>query len=156
MGSSSPIRIAVLEADNPPPQAARKYGSYGGLFTSLIHRAADASKIPRSQLELSGWDVCHIFDEDWAAKGEIEEDVGGMYHWKRRREYPNLDAVDAILITGSSMWVLLAKVLVKHHGRKKAISKEEEKAERCEGGMVERANRVWSLTVSSFHRIQLL
>lgn len=116
MGSSNPIRIGILEADNPPPQTARKYGSYGGLFTSLLHRGADASNIPRSQLELSGWDVCHIFDEDWAGKGEIEEDVGGMYHWKRRREYPDLNELDAILITGSSMWVLLARLLVADFG----------------------------------------
>ena len=105
MGSSTPaICLAILEADTPITQTKAKYGSYGGVFTSLLHQAADAERIPRSRLELSGWDV--VTAPDAEGKGEQEEeDCGGMYRWKRRRGYPDLGQVDAVLITGSRMWV---------------------------------------------------
>ena len=106
MGSSNdrPIRVAILEADVPLAQTSADYGSYGGVFTSLLHQAADASKIPRESLELSGWDVVNA---DGKPEGE-EEKRGGMYDWTRRRGYPNLDDLDAVLITGSRAWVFLA------------------------------------------------
>ena len=105
MGSTdnSPIRIAILEADVPLAQTSADYGSYGGVFTSLLHKAADASKIPRDALELSGWDVVNA---DGKPEGE-EEKRGGMYDWTRRRGYPELDDLDAVLITGSRAWVFL-------------------------------------------------
>lgn len=34
-----------------------------------------------------------------------EEDMGGEWEWKRRRGFPELKEVDAVLITGSRMWV---------------------------------------------------
>ena len=99
--SKEPIRLAFLEADNPPERASAKYGSYGGTFVSLFHKALDASPMPRSQLEFTGWDVVNADPE-----GE-EVELGGMYNWKRKRGYPSLDEVDAVLITGSRMWVCL-------------------------------------------------
>ncbi len=92
----SPIRIAVLEADTPLEQTRRDLGSYAGVFTALLHKAADASKISRESLQLTGWDVVNEPD------GGIE-DMGGMYNWKRTRGYPRMEDIDAILITGSSM-----------------------------------------------------
>lgn len=94
----SPIRIAILEADTPLEQTRREYGSYGGVFTSLLHKAADALRIPRERLQLTGWDVVN------EPHGGIE-DMGGLYDWKRTRGYPRMEDIDAILITGSSMLV---------------------------------------------------
>ena len=96
--SSRPFRIAVLEADTPLEQTRRKLGSYGGVFTSLLYKAADASKIPRERLQITGWDVINERD------GRVE-DMGGQFDWKRTRGYPKLEDIDAILITGSRTWV---------------------------------------------------
>ena len=75
---ASPIRIAVLECDTPLTQTQEKYGGYGGVFTALLHSAADAIHVPRQDLDISKWDV-----------------VNGT------GQYPALDDIDAILITGS-------------------------------------------------------
>ena len=97
----SPIRIALIEADTPITPIRAKYGSYGGVFTSLLDKATDASGLPRDTYELTGWDVVNIERE-----GE-EEECGGIYSWKRKIGYPALDSIDAILLTGSSMWTRL-------------------------------------------------
>lgn len=76
---TSPIRIAVLECDIPMAETRKKYGRYGGVFTALLHSAADAAQIPRDDLAITMWDVVN---------GE--------------GEYPALDDIDAILMTGSS------------------------------------------------------
>ncbi len=93
----SPIRIAILEADTPLGKTRAKYGSYGGVFTSLLYKAADASHIPRERLELTGWDVLSM---DAVKEGE-EEVMGGEWNIKRRKGCPKMEDVDAILITGS-------------------------------------------------------
>lgn len=95
---SSPIRIAILEADTPLEQTRRMLGSYGGVFTSLLHKAADSSKIPRERLHITGWDV--VSEPDGGV-----EDVGGQYRWIRTRGYPKIENIDAILVTGSRMWI---------------------------------------------------
>ena len=103
--AASPIRIAILEADNIIGKARAKYGSYGGVFTSLLHNAADASDLPRERLQITGWDVVN---DDGAEEGK-EEDMGGEWDWKRRKGYPEMRDVDAVLITGSrTCWTLAA------------------------------------------------
>lgn len=97
---SFPIRIAILEADVPIGAARAKYGSYGGVFTSLLHKAADASDLPRERLHITGWDVVN-------PDGGGDEDMGGEWAWKRRSGYPGLGDVDAVLVTGSRMWGIL-------------------------------------------------
>ena len=97
----SPLRLAILEADIPIGATRVKYGSYGSVFTHLLHKACDASHIPRDALEITGWDVVN---SDELPEGE-EEDMGGEWKWKRRKGYPALERVDAVLITGSRMWV---------------------------------------------------
>lgn len=78
-----PLRIAVLECDEPIGKTKEKYGGYGGVFTALLNSGADeiARKDgrPRPQMEISKWDV--VSDA----------------------KYPDLDEVDAVLLTGSSM-----------------------------------------------------
>ena len=94
----SPLHIAILEADTPLEETRRKLGSYGGVFTTLLHKAADASGIATGKLQITGWNV--VDEQD----GGVEE-MGGQYHWKRTRGYPKIEDIDAILITGSRMWV---------------------------------------------------
>jgi hypothetical protein len=77
-----PLRIAILECDTPLEGTRTKYGGYGGVFTALLHSAADGLGRPDVSstrgLELSIFDV-----------------VG-------KQEYPDLDNIDAVLMTGSS------------------------------------------------------
>lgn len=141
MGSSDdrPIRIAILEADVPLAQTCADYGSYGGVFTSLLEQAADASKIPREALELSGWDVVNA---DGKPEGE-EEKRGGMYDWTRRRGYPNMDDLDAVLITGSRAWVFLASTFHRtgHLGGGKTVSSATTRCRSILGLMLETYSR---------------
>jgi len=78
---SLPLRIAILEADTPLDQTRAKYTSYGGVFETLLKSGADALSYPdlsaKSGLVITKWDVV------------------------TKQEYPNLDDIDAILITGS-------------------------------------------------------
>ena len=111
----TPLRIAILEADSPIGQTLAKYGSYGGVFTSLFHKAADSSHIPRESIEITGWDVVNgdagEEEEDGGENGEENGNgdlVGGKRGWKRRRGYPRMGDVDGVLITGSRMFVVPA------------------------------------------------
>lgn len=89
-----PLRIAVLECDTPLPNTHAKYGGYGGVFESLLR--ASAKKLnddngpyqldPDRDLQISKW---NIVDED---------------------KYPNLEDIDAILISGSSALISYSKL----------------------------------------------
>ena len=96
----TPIRLAILEAETPIGAAKAKYGSYGNVFMSLFHKALDASELTRDSLQITGWDVVNAEN---APNGE-EQDMGGEWKWKRRKGYPDLKDIDAVLITGSRMW----------------------------------------------------
>lgn len=77
------LRIAVLECDTPAEQTNAKYGGYGGVFDSLLRQSAKALGQPErlnpdTDLEITGWDV-----------------VNGT-------EYPRVEDIDAVLLTGSS------------------------------------------------------
>jgi len=78
-----PLRIAILETDTPVPETNKKYGGYGGVFTALLKAGADAlgeqGLSSKEGLELKAYDVVTT------------------------QEYPELDNIDAILLTGSSM-----------------------------------------------------
>lgn len=80
MGSqtaTTPIRLAILEADTPLPSTRAKYSSYGGVFTSLFTSAAAPGPLS-SLLSITYHDI-----------------VGPS------AIYPSLDDIDAVLITGS-------------------------------------------------------
>ena len=98
--ASSSIRIAILEADIPIGTTRDKYGSYGGVFTSLLYKAADASNIPRQRLDISAWDV---INSEGAKEGELEY-MDGEYDMLRTKGYPKLEDIDAVLLTGSRTW----------------------------------------------------
>ncbi len=80
----SPLKIAVLECDTPLERTRARYGGYGGLFKVLLEAGADALCQPdvissKKGMEITSWDVVTA------------------------QVYPNLEDVDAILLTGSSM-----------------------------------------------------
>lgn len=77
-----PLRIAILECDTPLTKTREKYGGYGGVFTALLKAGADSLDQPdvissKHGLDLSSYDVVE------------------------KQEYPDLDSIDAVLITGS-------------------------------------------------------
>lgn len=83
-----PLRIAILECDTPLTQTREKYGGYGGVFTALLKAGADSLQQPElisSQhgLEISCFDVVE------------------------KQEYPEEKSVDAVLITGSRMYLVV-------------------------------------------------
>jgi hypothetical protein len=76
---NSPLRIAVLECDTPLPDIIEKYGRYGPIFSTLLETAAEGLGLsPEKDLEMSAFDVVD------------------------KQEYPDLEIVDAVLISGSS------------------------------------------------------
>lgn len=76
----TPLRVAILECDTPPPAVVERYGKYGRIFTALLETAAqEVGLSPEKDLELSAFDVVTA------------------------QEYPNLNDIDALLISGSSM-----------------------------------------------------
>jgi hypothetical protein len=78
-----PLRIAILECDIPLPRTKERFGGYGGVFEYLLKQGAtalnDPSLDPESGFKISKW--------------QVEQDPS---------RYPQLDDIDAILITGSS------------------------------------------------------
>lgn len=88
---SLPIRIAILECDTPLTNTRAEYGGYGGVFKSLLTAGTAVLNPPLAPSDLS----FSIFDV-----------VTGQ-------EYPKLDDIDAVLITGSKhnsfdndLWIL--------------------------------------------------
>ncbi|EFX06023.1 glutamine amidotransferase class 1 [Grosmannia clavigera kw1407] len=81
MGShpEKPLRLAILMADTPMPQTQAAFEDYGGVFTDLFRRALAPASLD-SVLTISKHD---IVNGDFAAA------------------YPDLNQIDAILITGS-------------------------------------------------------
>jgi GMP synthase-like glutamine amidotransferase len=76
---SPPLRIAILECDTPLPNTLSQYGGYGGVFIALLHAAASKLSPPLSPSDL------HITTYDVVTA----------------QEYPNLNEIDAVLMTGS-------------------------------------------------------
>lgn len=75
---SRPIRLAILEADQPLPNTLKTYGGYGGVFKRLLRRSGECLNLtPEKTLEISTYPI-----------------------WEENN-YPNIDEIDAILITGS-------------------------------------------------------
>lgn len=75
------IRLAILECDTALPQTAQKYGGYGGCFKALLSAGAKAEGYC-SVDEILDISIHHVEEMDSTA-------------------YPNMDNIDAILLTGS-------------------------------------------------------
>lgn len=81
MGSSTALRLAILECDSPQPQTRAQFGGYTGVFTALLASAAKTLTPPQelsSLVSITAHDV-----------------VNDLY------SYPALEDVDALLLTGS-------------------------------------------------------
>ena len=81
VGVPSPIRVAVLECDTPLPNTKARFQGYGDIFEYLLRAGAKSLGRPAQE------DLI-------ITKHQIEVDPGN---------YPDLDDIDAILITGSRM-----------------------------------------------------
>lgn len=98
-----PIRLGILECDTPIRSIIEKYGTFGRQFQTLLDAAAHAMKQPElspissnGSLDVSLWDVVD------------------------KMEYPDLDKVDALLVTGSSTSkraFLIVSYIVPLHGK---------------------------------------
>lgn len=78
-----PVRLAILVTDQPLPQIAAKLGPFDAIFTTLLRNACASLDPPQtlnSQLTLTSHDVVNA-----------APDAG----------YPDPEAIDAVLITGS-------------------------------------------------------
>ncbi|KAF1927847.1 class I glutamine amidotransferase-like protein [Didymella exigua CBS 183.55] len=74
----TPLRIAILQCDTPPPHVVELYGAYDRIFTTLLETAASGLGLnPEKDLELSAFDVVTA------------------------QEYPKIEDIDAVLISGS-------------------------------------------------------
>lgn len=80
VGSPTVLRIAVLECDTPLPGTKARFQGYGGVFEHLLRTGAKALGRPAQE------DLI-------ITKHQIESNP---------ENYPDLDDIDAILITGSS------------------------------------------------------
>lgn len=85
-----PLRIAILECDVVIDRIKARYEGYTEVFTDFFKASAKAlgqpeRLDPKSGLDISRW---HVVDSD---------------------EYPNLDEVDAILLTGASTYLFRCK-----------------------------------------------
>ena len=79
MTASRPLRIAILECDTPLIQTREKYGGYGGVFEALLNAGAQHIGYPQENLQISKYDVVE------------------------KMEYPQIENIDAILMSGSRM-----------------------------------------------------
>nr|OQO18166.1 hypothetical protein B0A51_13349 [Rachicladosporium sp. CCFEE 5018] len=75
------LRIAVLECDEPIGRTKEKYGGYGNLFKELLENGAKSVAEQDDDVEL-GLDVT-------------------KYDVVKHEVYPDLDNIDAVLLTGS-------------------------------------------------------
>lgn len=83
----SPLRVAVLETDTPLDKIKALYGGYGEIFERLLKAAADSlgqpDLISKDHIEITKYHVVPDTPE------------------KQELRYPNIDDIDAVLITGS-------------------------------------------------------
>ena len=81
MPSSLPLRIAILECDTGLPKALAKYKRYGAISAAFLRAGAAAAGLrEEGDVEVGIWDVLN-----------------------ESGRYPELEGVDAVFLTGSSM-----------------------------------------------------
>ena len=75
-----PLRVAILGCDHNIPKPLEKYKSYAAICATLLDAGAKAVGLAEGDLEVSLWNVV--------------DEVG---------RFPDLEDVDAVFLTGSSM-----------------------------------------------------
>ena len=135
-----PLRIAILQCDTPLDGTKARYGGYDGVFTALIKAGADALSHPglssSSGLALSSYDVV-------------------------KEQYPKLEDIDAILITGSrhnsfedEPWILklvdfTKKILEQRRVRIIGVCFGHQIVGRAMGAKVARSDKGWEISVTA-------
>nr|POE71963.1 putative glutamine amidotransferase-like protein c13c5.04 [Quercus suber] len=143
MGStpaSAPLRVAVLEADTPVGRTKEKYGGYGNLFKELLEKG-----------------VARVRQEDGAQ--EVPELEVTKFDVVDTEVYPDLDTVDAVLISGSKWnsfdndpWILrlvafTERVLAQERVRLIGVCFGHQIIGRAMKTKVDRSNRGWEISV---------
>ena len=95
------VRLAMLEADTPLPNTKAQYGGYGGVFTAMLR--SGAIDLGRPDLLPSSRSSSRSAS---SADASSHEDEGGLQIKSYQIEidpenYPKMEDIDAILITGS-------------------------------------------------------
>ncbi|KAL1605524.1 hypothetical protein SLS59_003326 [Nothophoma quercina] len=132
----TPLRIAILQCDTPPPDVIAEYGAYDRIFTTLLEKAADGLGLdPKKDLELSAYEVV------------------------TKQEYPNVEDVDAVLISGSKYnsfdndpWILklvefIENVLKQNRVRIIGVCFGHQVIGRALGAKVGRSDNGWEISV---------
>lgn len=80
-------RLAILECDTPLPETGKQYGGYGGVFKALLNAGAKAEGF-----------------------GGVDEILDISMHQIEANpdDYPEVNSVDALLLTGSSESLILS------------------------------------------------
>lgn len=95
--SRPPIRIAILECDTPIGKTKERYGGYGNLFHELLLKGVD---------ELAKED-----GQEGEKEAKLELAVTKFDVVNDLEAYPKLEDVDAVLLTGSSMFITISPQL---------------------------------------------
>ena len=75
------LRLAILECDTPLPETSKRYGGYGGVFKALLNSGAQ---------------------DQGCEKLEDVLDVSIHHIESNTDDYPDLEEIDSLLLTGSS------------------------------------------------------
>ncbi|KAF2083702.1 class I glutamine amidotransferase-like protein [Saccharata proteae CBS 121410] len=134
-----PFRIAVLECDTPMPQVVEQFGKYRDIFERLLKDGAEAlgeeKGLSREDVQVSSYDVVD------------------------KEEYPDLEDVDAVLLTGSKHnsfddkpWILklvefTKQVLAQRRARVIGICFGHQIIGRALGVKVDRSDEGWETSV---------
>ena len=136
-----PLRIAILECDTARPSTQAKYGGYGGVFTALLKAGADALSYPGLSSE-SGLSI-------------------SIYEVVTAQNYPSLEDIDAILITGSKYdafdnvpWIIklvefTKRVLEQRRVRVIGVCFGHQIVGRALGAKVDRSDKGWETSVTA-------
>ncbi|KAK3115581.1 hypothetical protein LTR53_004941 [Teratosphaeriaceae sp. CCFEE 6253] len=135
-----PFKIAVLECDEPIGRTKAQYGGYGNVFKALLDSGAE-----------------HVAEKDGVARPALEIST---YDVVQEQVYPALDAVDAVLLTGSrhdsfadDPWILklvefTRKVLAQSRVRVIGVCFGHQIVGRAMDVKVDRSDRGWEVSVT--------
>ena len=115
-----PFHLAILECDSPLSRTHVKYGGYGDVFTALLRSGAEAlgqsdfilsDSNSTSSINSNGFSSSSIDpNTEKGRNGDGREGKGQrrklrITKWnaeKNMQQYPSLEDIDGILVTGSS------------------------------------------------------